>query len=232
MSPPTIFRESVGYRRISPRLRFRRCLHYTIIFGGARFRPFGNTAFYPAGYTLFTLAIRFCLLKNSPLWIEKDEDDDCEIRFHFEFEQVVSFHEFLLGFPVHSNYANKLYSNFLDQDKNGLNQQKLENCDPEGKAADFREVLTHASEDRLCMFYLTLESCRFRLFKKREFVYRLQLSNMSLCFRESVCLASTCISERGMILLSMKNVERSLKEVTTGKWINYMRVSDLKLGAA
>ncbi|KAH0852351.1 hypothetical protein HID58_090855 [Brassica napus] len=65
-------------------------------------------------------------------------------------------------------------------DKNGLNQQKLENCDPEGKAADFREVLTHASEDR-------------------------------------------CISERGMILLSMKNVERSLKEVTTGKWINYMR---------
>ncbi|WZY78951.1 hypothetical protein YC2023_025335 [Brassica napus] len=34
-------------------------------------------------------------------------------------------------------------------DKNGLNQQKLENCDPEGKAADFREVLTHASEDRL-----------------------------------------------------------------------------------
>lgn len=48
----------------------------------------------------------------------------------------------------------------MDQDKNGLNQQKLENCDPEGKAADFREVLTHASEDRFVLDYVLLSITR------------------------------------------------------------------------
>ncbi|KAL0688186.1 hypothetical protein Bca4012_087863 [Brassica carinata] len=31
---------------------------YIIIFSGARFSPSGNTSFYAAGYTLFTLATR------------------------------------------------------------------------------------------------------------------------------------------------------------------------------
>lgn len=39
---------------------------------------------------------------------------------------------------------------------------------------------------RLCVCGMTLESGRLGLFKKREFVYRLHISNVSLCFRGSV----------------------------------------------
>ena len=47
----------------------------------------------------------------------------------------------------------------MDQHRSGLNQKKLDNCNSEGKAADFMETFTHASEGLFVidpMFYCPL----------------------------------------------------------------------------
>lgn len=56
---------------------------------------------------------------------------------------------------------------FVSQHRSGLNQQKLENCNPEEKAAVFREILPHACKlmtdvfgnyviQKVCSYFLTL----------------------------------------------------------------------------